>query len=142
MSHWGPQRLAALVILLVISGCGPSLRHNDRVEGTVTLDGKKVPGATVELTPLVLVPSQPHSRSRGVTDQNGHFSLRTTVGNLPGATVCKHRVTIQAPQGTVPAAYEAEGQTPLFIEITADQHEYELKLTKDARPSGARNVGD
>ncbi|MBX3436799.1 MAG: carboxypeptidase regulatory-like domain-containing protein [Planctomycetaceae bacterium] len=64
-------RLAACVVVLAGWGCaarkGPDL---GRVEGTVTLDGQPLAGATVTVIPAGGRPS------RGVTDASGHYRLK------------------------------------------------------------------
>jgi hypothetical protein len=133
-------------LLLAASGCGSGEpRNNYRVEGTVTLDGEKLPGVTLTFTPTTPFKGQQVIRSRGVTDGKGRFSL-TRVDKRTGAVVSQHRVTISpasaGPGAKVPEVYRVDGSTPLFVDVTDEQHDYEVKLTKAARSSGARNPGD
>jgi hypothetical protein len=134
-----------LGVLMAACGCGSGeLPNNDRVEGTVLLDGKKLAGVTVEFTPLALTPGRHPIRSKATTDENGRYRL-TRTDKKPGAVICQHRVTIgPARPGptTVPPVYWISGSTPLYIDVVAGQHDYELKLSKDAKPSGAREPGD
>jgi hypothetical protein len=140
-------RLVALGFLTTVLGCRPAgLPHNDKVEGTVTLDGVKLPGVVLEFMPLTPTPGQNPLRSRAVTDKDGHFSL-TCANDKPGAVVSRHRVTVSPDfagksQAAVPVVYRVSGSTPLYVEITADEHAYDLKLSKNAKSSGAREPGD
>jgi hypothetical protein len=138
-------RYLVLVLLPLAAGCGSPPPQNDRVEGTVTLDGAKLAGVRIEFMPLTPVAQGVPLRSKAVTDANGHFSL-TCANNKPGAIIDQHRVTINPPadkaEPQVPSVYGVSGSTPLYIEVTADKHDYELKLTKDAKASGVKNPGD
>ncbi len=83
-----PFLALAGVTALLLSGCGssdgPKLAS---VSGTVTLDDRPLPDATVEF--------QPHSGSPsiGVTDSTGRYKLMYTASK-PGATLGKHKVRI------------------------------------------------
>jgi hypothetical protein len=146
MKPWRLPPVAFPAVVLFVLGCGSGdLLNNDRVEGTVSLDGVKLPGVTLVFTPLTPVKGKVPIRSRAVTDEKGHFTL-TRTDQRSGAAISKHRVTVSpAKSGAgakVPAVYQLDGQTPLSIDVTAEQHDYELKLTRDAQPSGARDPGD
>jgi hypothetical protein len=85
--------LAALVLLL--GGCesGPKAVP---VSGNVTLDGKPLPGATVQFVPVAAPDGKaPPPSAIGTTDQTGRYSLVfNTNGNTTGAAAGKYRVMI------------------------------------------------
>lgn len=79
--------LAGLVILVITSvvGCGDS--DIGRVSGTVRLDGKPLPDATVEFQP------EDGSPSYGLTDRRGRYELMY-LPKMPGAEVGQHTVRV------------------------------------------------
>lgn len=95
MSTLHPTRLC-LLLMMVLVGCNSSEYDLVPVSGTVTLDGDPVTEARVIFEPqrtgkeaLKAGPS-----SNGVTDENGSYTLLTTVDEDKGAVVGKHTVTI------------------------------------------------
>jgi hypothetical protein len=113
-------------------GCGgPSFVP---VSGTVTLDDKPLPNATVGFYPLGAKPGAPSLNSSGKTNDKGEFTLSAALSNNKGAVVGKHRVSItlepdligtsdlpanKLPKGgkppKMPAKYQGEGS-----ELTCD----------------------
>lgn len=98
----GRPRLAffnsvAVVSLAFISlGCGGSeFSIANKVEGTVTLNGKPLPKATVLFQPIGK--GNPGPSSSGMTDDDGHFVL-TFADGKPGAVIGKHRVVVTTRQ--------------------------------------------
>jgi hypothetical protein len=138
--------LAVWALLVTACGCGHrELSNNDEVEGIVTLDGVPLPGVSVEFSPAAFVPKRPVIRSHAITDEHGRFTLIRT-DDRSGAAISEHRVTVfpakSGPGANVPEVYWVGGTTPLFVDVIAGEHSYELKLTKDAKSSGAREPGD
>jgi hypothetical protein len=147
-------RLAPAAVLLA-AGCGPSVKFNEQVEGTVTLDGAPLPQVMVQFVPDVTGPSDAPTAS-GYTDENGHFKL-THDGDRPGAAVGKYRVVVLQGRGgrasddpdapvlppppgpRLPPQYAVAAQTPLRQGVTAAQHTYDLPLTLGAAPGGGRD---
>ncbi len=76
--------LPSALCCLAQTGCGSDLA---RVTGTVTLDGKPLPAATVEFQP------KEGSPSYGETDANGRYELMFAAGK-PGAQVGEYTVRI------------------------------------------------
>lgn len=112
--------------LLVVPGCGSSDGRPElgRVEGTVTLDGAALPGATITFQP-----AQGKS-SRGVTDAEGHYEL-VYLRDIKGAVVGSHTVTITtaseaSPQEKLPARYNAN--TELKKEVAAGSNTIDFAL--------------
>lgn len=83
-------RSAALALLLLAAaGCGSDGPELTDVSGTVTVDGRPVPNATV-----MFVPEAPDgSPSYGVTDAEGYYSLMFT-RDKEGAMLGRHTVEI------------------------------------------------
>jgi hypothetical protein len=143
-----------LGLLVLAAGCsGQNFTLNESVEGTLKIDGKPLAGVVVQFLPEGdNIPS-----SRGTTDEQGHFTL-TCENKGPGAVVGKHRVVVlqgrtdsgaragDDPNGpgeatpgqpqsnlVIPEIYGLATRTPLIIEVSPDQHTYELKLTGGRR---------
>ena len=83
-----------MLIVLTASGCGPrSLFPIEPVEGTVTLDGAPIEGATVNFTPRAQGDGMP---ATGITDAKGLYKLTAFSGGLPekGTMVGNYNVTV------------------------------------------------
>ena len=114
------------VVAMSLAGCGaggdrPQL---GRVSGTVTLDGKPLPDATVTFR-------HPQKRaSHGTTDENGCYDL-IYIRDEKGAAVGTHKVEIDT--GTeetpemVPAKYNV--RTTLTAEVKAGKNNVDFDLT-------------
>jgi len=81
--------------ITAIAGCSDAKQNYADVRGKVTLNGKPIPGASVEFQPL---PSDkgadPGSGSMAITDSEGRFSLKSQLDDRSGAIVGKHQVRI------------------------------------------------
>jgi hypothetical protein len=129
--------LVAFVVLLFASGCAKTRIQNETVEGTLKLDGTPVPNVLVEF-----VPDDPKTQfppSSGLTDDKGHFQLMCD-NQKSGAVIGKHNVVIQKgrnERGTsalalaIPDAYTMALKTPLQVEVTATEHNYDLNLSRN-----------
>jgi hypothetical protein len=78
-----------LATLGLVAGCGSS--DFGQVEGTVTMDGAPLQGATVEFQPI-----KGKRPSYGTTDESGHYTLSYTM-EKSGAEVGEHQVRITKP---------------------------------------------
>jgi hypothetical protein len=135
-----------LVLVLLGAGCsGARWKYNDKVEGTVKLDGVPVANVLVQFVPDDATTQGPSSQ--GYTDAKGHFTLKCE-NDKPGAVLGKHNVVVfagragggeaeedrdtdggkAAPRPMIPALYTIAAKTPLKKEVTADQHTYDLEL--------------
>ena len=87
-------RTSLLLILFVfVAGCSKSAYSP--VSGKVTKDGKPVPAVTVVFTPVGSASApNPGPYSKGVTDEQGDFTLRTRHDD-GGAVPGPHRVGIE-----------------------------------------------
>jgi hypothetical protein len=143
------KRFTLLFLLLSLTGCGGSFSS---VEGTVTLDGKPLPGASVQF-----VPQESGRVATAGTDSSGHFVMSTADpgdGVIPGS----YKVVITPPAGvadttqyassddamnaaakapakkatgpTVPAKYTRPDQTPLTQEVpVSGSLKFDIKST-------------
>jgi hypothetical protein len=130
--------LLALVLLAVAGGCGKGWSLNDSVEGTVTLDGAPAPNVTVQFVPDD--PTTQSPASGGTADDKGHFQL-TCQNGKPGAVIGKHNVVVLVGRKdtggpvsplVIPAVYKAAAQTPCQVEVTANEHTYQVVLKRNA----------
>lgn len=85
------------LLLAATGGCGGRDFELADVHGRVTRGGKPVQGLTVTFQPVAknLQNPNPGPASYGFTDADGRYALRTIVGDLSGAVVGQHRVTIR-----------------------------------------------
>ena len=81
------RRGFVLVVFVLAPGCGSKGPPLGDVEGTITLDGKPLSGATVEFQPDSGAPSY------GESDANGSYELYFTVRRT-GALLGPHTVRI------------------------------------------------
>ena len=129
----------SIVLSIILIGCGgddaPEL---GTVEGTVTLDGKALPNATVEFTPAGEEGGRP---SVAVTDEDGYYELKYSAAHT-GAPPGKYTVqittatTISDEQGNdvdVPETLPAKnnGETELEREVKAGSNTIDFKLDRD-----------
>ncbi len=82
-------RLAGLLALILMLGCSKGPRFAP-VEGKVTRNGKALNNVRVEFWPETDGP-----KSTGITDDEGHYSLKTEDGKVDGAVVGNHRVIVK-----------------------------------------------
>ena len=78
---------------LLLSGCSKKFPPVVPTEGTVTLNGKPLPNATITFIPL-LDSFGIEASSTGTTDEQGHFTLTCQFNNQPGAAVAQHFVLV------------------------------------------------
>jgi hypothetical protein len=130
------------VLLVLLAGCGTKWSQNDNVEGTLKMDGVPVANVKVQFVPDDPAVQAPASSAQ--TDENGHFRL-TCENGRPGAVIGKHNVVIfkgRAEPGdgqtistaVIPQAYTIAAKTPLQTEVTASEHNYDLKMSRNAMP--------
>ena len=91
------------LFMVTVLGCGSNTVH---IEGTITLDGKPLPGVQILL-------DQPNvtggNNFAGKTDQDGHYVLRLVGEELNGPAAGLYRVTLT----TAVAERDALEYTPL-----------------------------
>jgi hypothetical protein len=95
-THKSCTQVAALCVVLTLipamAGCQRSPSNLTPVEGTiVTKDGQPLPGIEVVFLPE---PDTAGRRSSGITDDAGHYHLRTDNGD-DGAVAGKYRVILR-----------------------------------------------
>ncbi len=87
-------------LLLTCGGCGGDLAT---VSGTVTLDGKALPNATVTFRP------ETGAVAYGTSDAEGHYTIRT--GASEGLAPGDYKVTVQA-YGELPESSPEDSEVP------------------------------
>ena len=124
-------------------GCGRGVKLPPlaEVSGTVTLDGKALPGATVQFIPDEAKGTK-GPPAQGVTDENGHFELTTL--RRKGAPVGFHKVAVEArrprrgptdtqPPSLIPLTYNDPKKSGLSFEVKklnkGEKNEFNLPLT-------------
>jgi hypothetical protein len=130
--------LLAFAVLAATAGCGKTWSQNNSVEGTVKFEGAPVPNVTVQFVPDD--PKVQGPTSTGMTDDKGRFQL-TCANGKSGAVIGKHNVVIlvgrtdtgaSASNVPIPPVYKVAAQTPAQIEITSDNHSYDVALKRNA----------
>jgi hypothetical protein len=112
--------IAAVFGALAGAGCGasPPPEYTD-LTGTVTRDGKPVPGVVVTFDPAP-GPAEKGTRADGLTDANGVYRLRTGTPARDGVAAGVYRVTLKPTNlsagvrsAAVPREYTIPSRSPL-----------------------------
>ena len=103
------RRSPLLLVLVLALGCGAGKRAS--VSGTVTLDGKPLPGALVSFQPVGEGQVAPGAGSTGRTDDKGQYTLQV-IGGGNGAVVGWHKVRISCPVEEGPSNPDEDRRTP------------------------------
>ncbi len=114
------------------------------VEGTVTLDGKPLPGVFIGYYPIVYPRAGP--RSHGMTDENGHYRLRAD--DFTERVVVGRQQVVIVPQGDrsseeaqakfaeqVPEVYYDLLHTPFEFSVHKGAQTIDLHLKRNAEGS-------
>ena len=119
--------------LLPAAGCSDSGPELGTVSGTVTLDGKPLPKATIEFQP-----GPGGSPSYGDTDEDGYYELLYGIGK-PGAMVGKHEVRISTYRKE---AADDEGLSPAieYPELLPPKYNEESELTCEVKSGSNEGV--
>ena len=129
------------LLAVASAGCGKAqLPFNENVKGVVKLDGEPVTDVRIMFVPLSDIEHDaPNSNAQ--TDNKGQFQL-VCDNKKPGAVVCKHRVIVMRgrtantsgdrravpTESSIPSVYGSVTNSPLMVDITADQHDYVLEM--------------
>ena len=117
----------ASALALAIAGCGRSdLPELGRVQGTVTLDGKPLPGAAVGFYPL-----SGGRQALSIIDKDGKYEL-SFVHGVSGAKTGPNEVTVFWPDGTeptakIPAKYNKKG-SELKFDVKPGKNTFDIKM--------------
>jgi len=141
----GWLRVALLVGVPSLVGCSESGFPVGRASGTVTCEGKAVPGAWVYFEPLAESKGTALVGKQGfaIADANGKFVI-ATYGTDDGAVIGKHKVHVTAPKSEggpafkCPCEFDSESQ-PFLVEVKAGKNEFDLKLPLPKAGSNANN---
>ncbi len=103
--------LVTSVLIASALGCGRDPHRLAPVSGNVTLDSKPLAGALVSFLPDARPGTMPAVTSRGITDQQGNYTLATS-DDRPGAVIGRHTVRIKTRLASSdPSAEVLEGQS-------------------------------
>jgi len=143
--------LAALLVALQISGCGPSatspevLKQLVPVRGTMTFQGQPVAGAVLAFHPADGSPNADNSWTSAVIDPDGRFEVKTSVsremghGAVPGDYIVAVSWTKPLQPNSsdsdlgpelLPRKYQDPKSSPLRITVEDDSNELpQIELT-------------
>ena len=117
---------AGVATALLFLGCGPSDRPPiGTVTGTVTLDGKPLPGATVTYFP------EKGRMASGTTDESGRYEVMY-LPDTPGTVTGKNSVSITLGDGEAPPV--PEGGKPAPRSSIPARYNTDTELTADVQP--------
>lgn len=128
-----PARSSFLSIALALAAVGCS-SNVAPVSGRVTLDDRPLVNATV-IFQLESAQANPGPGSSATTDAQGRFVLELMSGQVKGAIVGKHKVSITAYEGddTIPSS----GSDIVFRKaLLSDEYNTRTKLTFDVPAAG------
>lgn len=126
-----PCVLASALLVLHLTGCGPSGPELGTVEGTLTIDGEPASGVRV-----TFMPEGEGRPSSGTTDGSGHYELAYSsshMGALPG----KHAVGITPPEPPVDG--DVGGGAPLIEKSIPKEY---LETKKQVEVTAGSNTID
>lgn len=127
-------RPAFTVLIAVLAfGCGAEVELGD-VEGTVTMDGKPLPDATIRFVPV-----NGGRSALGRTDENGHYKMEYSA-TASGALVGPVRVEITTAEEvadaagrsrmkpeTVPAKYNTASELKVDVGSSDNKFDFDLE---------------
>lgn len=119
-------------VLITLCGCGGSgvkVPPLGQVHGTITLDGKPLPSASVSFQPV----SGKEGPSQAITDSEGKYRLQHMPGH-PGAAIGEHAVRITGKPADAPASvkenvppkYNVQSQLKVTVKAGDNTHDFKL----------------
>ena len=144
-SSWGCLVVMATALVSGCAGGNPDSKPTAKVTGTVTYDGKPVPGGMLQFSPKGGADKKPGKAGLATIKSDGTFAV-TTYNDGDGAVIGAHQLTFTAPaveQPQAPAGAHAEaaappspyaGLSPKQAEITVSKGEnkIDVELVKQA----------
>ena len=120
---------------LAVAGCGGGSGYPvGQASGTVTCEGKAVPGAWVFFEPLAGTGGSALVGKQGfaIADENGKFVI-STYGTQDGAVIGKHKVHVTAPKSEGGPAYKCpcefdSATEPFLVEVKSGKNTFDLPL--------------
>jgi len=116
------------VLAIGLAGCGDGGPELCEVEGTVTLDGKPVPGAELTFIPQNVPATM---MSYGGTDENGHYTLGFTATKT-GAIPATHHVRIElGGKGGMKLPKKYQKDESIVKEVKSGKNVVDIQLTSN-----------
>ncbi|HBT76457.1 MAG TPA: hypothetical protein DEB39_05930 [Planctomycetaceae bacterium] len=142
-----PVAVLAVVITVVLAGCSDGKIRTELVEGTLTLDGKPLPGAQIRFTPKS--PDQGLA-AFGRSDTDGRYRIQTlagrpNAGTVPGEYLVTVSKTELVPNGKMvysmgemieardsvqllPESYSQTSKTPFSAVVVPGKNEFHFDV--------------
>jgi hypothetical protein len=127
--------LLGSLLVLVLGGCGGKSKLH-KFEGTVTLDGKPLPGAQVQF----IREKGEGTPANAVTGTDGSFRL-STFSTGDGAMAGDYKVLVSIPQTSGPEGGQPDPQDPKSM-TEAMKKFAETKKTQPQKPTVPANYSD
>jgi hypothetical protein len=135
------RSVAAVSILLAVIGCGPKARELAPVSGKVMLDGRPLINANVAFIPQATAGTVGHVTSRGRTDAQGKYTLKTAESSpRDGAVVGKHRVQISTKVSDASAEYTEDQGSKTPVERVPAKYNSQTELSRDVPREGSSEM--
>ena len=129
--------LALGFAICLLSGCQSQPYGVAPVSGTVTLDGKPLPKASVTFVPMATKENQnPGPTAQGMTDAQGRFQLSVDP-ETPGAVVGTSRIYITTLLSDPADDRDAGGPVARLRDRVPSRYNQNTELTFDVPPGGA-----
>ena len=135
LNRFGRSVAMLLIGSISLVGCSSESGYSvGRASGTVTCEGKAVPGAWVYFEPLASEGGSALVGKQGfaIADASGKFVI-TTYNDNDGAVIGKHKVHVTAPKSEgepafkCPCVFDSESQ-PFLVEVKSGKNEFDLAL--------------
>jgi hypothetical protein len=134
-------RILAAILCTVAIGCGPKEREIAPVSGTVTLDGQPLAGANVAFIPQATSGTVGHVTSRGRTDAQGKYTLKTAdTPPRDGAVVGKHRIQVSTKVSNATAEYTEDQGGKTGVERVPAKYNTHTELSREVPPEGSSEM--
>jgi hypothetical protein len=137
------RRILTIVFMVTVlaAGCGPKAREIAPVSGKVMLDGKPLANANVAFMPQATAGTVGHVTSRGRTDAQGNYTLKTA-DDPPreGAVVGTHKVYIATGSSDALAEVLEDQATKGPRERVPAKYNAQTSLKRDVPPEGKSDM--
>lgn len=130
-------RASCMLVFVASWGCSPDSYQMAPISGTIRLDGKPLPNATVGFEPTNVAGAIAGPGSYGRTDDQGRYQLMAP-GDRPGAVVGMNKVWVRTYRA-VRGAGEQVKQV-LSVERLPSRYHDQTELTYEVPASGTEHA--